>query len=453
MSSAELSELFAQVDEDKSGNIDDREFIILLYCWVYQKKVNLRDKRDDIDWKLLHDGFRLAEKCFKHAGPDKTMSIRFEQLNAFLQTLYRDKPREDLLSLLNRLKIEKNSPINFPTFLFVLRELELPQMVPVEILDMTEPTNCGTRSTFQISDCISLEDLVEQFKKTIEKPESLRVQLTSSKDEVRRQILNTSDLHNTFESFKRKRDVNYNKITFLLCKEAISDKTLAAICTAAKQEELKSTSIDLTKLEWSKKIGKGGFGEVWRGNYDGKVVAIKKLIISEDLSAKKAIEQIPEDSKEAYKYFLEEVELMEQLRGLPNVVEYMGASTKPPNVCCILEYMERGSLREVINNQKIPWRLVLKIVSDCTNGLSSLHNHQPPIVHRDVKSHNFLVAEDYTTKISDFGTSKVMNSLTATNSRMGTFNWTAPEIFEGEPFTEKSDIFSLGLVFLGDHYK
>jgi len=73
--------------------------------------------------------------------------------------------------------------------------------------------------------------------------------------------------------------------------------------------------------------------------------------------------------------------------------------------------------------------------------------HRMKIVHRDLKSANCLVNKHWTVKICDFGLSRVMiDSPMTDNSSAGTPEWMAPELIRNEPFTEKCDIFSLGVI-------
>jgi serine/threonine protein kinase len=74
-----------------------------------------------------------------------------------------------------------------------------------------------------------------------------------------------------------------------------------------------------------------------------------------------------------------------------------------------------------------------------------LHRQKPPIMHRDMKSLNILVDENFHVKLADFGLSFDKNN--NLNTRMGTLNWVAPEILEGSTvYDEKADIYSFGLV-------
>ena len=77
---------------------------------------------------------------------------------------------------------------------------------------------------------------------------------------------------------------------------------------------------------------------------------------------------------------------MESLRH-PNIVMFLGASTKPPNLAIVLEFCTRGSLWSVLQNPEIPlsWDDRKRIALDAARGVNYLHSFQPPVLHRDLK--------------------------------------------------------------------
>jgi serine/threonine protein kinase len=123
-----------------------------------------------------------------------------------------------------------------------------------------------------------------------------------------------------------------------------------------------------------------------------------------------------------------------------------------PALCLVLEFCSQGSLFDVLNrpNENITWQRVLKFILDTVKGLNCLHSWKPQILHRDIKSLNLLVDDNWVTKVSDFGLSRfnttgpfTMDTLTKLR---GTFSYTAPEVYFGEKFTTKSDVFAVGIV-------
>eukprot|EP01104_Vermistella_antarctica_P017297 TRINITY_DN6101_c0_g1_i1.p1 TRINITY_DN6101_c0_g1~~TRINITY_DN6101_c0_g1_i1.p1 ORF type:complete len:869 (+),score=173.02 TRINITY_DN6101_c0_g1_i1:217-2823(+) len=192
-------------------------------------------------------------------------------------------------------------------------------------------------------------------------------------------------------------------------------------------------SVKWEDISEMKKIGQGGFGVVYKGKWQGYMVAVKKLF-SEDM----------EESE--YEAFKREVELMSVLQH-PQIVHFLGANLEPPNVCLLAEYMCRGNLSTVLrNNPELSWDIKLQMALDTALGMLYLHSHSPPIVHRDLKSLNLLVDEKFRVKVADFGLSKVTSGASL-NSKVGSLNWCAPEILlRSSPYTTKGDVYSMGMV-------
>nr|CAD1834379.1 unnamed protein product [Ananas comosus var. bracteatus] len=194
-------------------------------------------------------------------------------------------------------------------------------------------------------------------------------------------------------------------------------------------------NIDFSELTVGTRVGIGFFGEVFRGIWNGTDVAIK-VFLEQDLT--------PENMED----FCNEIYILSRLRH-PNVILFLGACMKPPHLSMVTEYMEMGSLYYIIHMSgqkiKLSWRKRLKILRDICRGLLCIHRMK--IVHRDLKSANCLVNKHWMVKICDFGLSRVMTDGPMNdNSSAGTPEWMAPELIRNEPFTEKCDIFSLGVI-------
>ncbi|XP_059659768.1 serine/threonine-protein kinase EDR1-like isoform X2 [Cornus florida] len=194
-------------------------------------------------------------------------------------------------------------------------------------------------------------------------------------------------------------------------------------------------NIDFSELTVGARVGIGFFGEVFRGIWNGTDVAIK-VFLEQDLTV------------ENMEDFCNEISILSRLRH-PNVILFLGACTKPPRLSMVTEYMEMGSLYYLIHlsgqKKKLNWRRRLKMLRDVCRGLMCLHRMK--IVHRDVKSANCLVDKHWTVKICDFGLSRIMRDTTMRDSSSaGTPEWMAPELIRNEPFSEKCDIFSLGVI-------
>ncbi|KAK3161548.1 hypothetical protein QOZ80_1BG0078480 [Eleusine coracana subsp. coracana] len=194
-------------------------------------------------------------------------------------------------------------------------------------------------------------------------------------------------------------------------------------------------NIDFSEITIGTRVGIGFFGEVFRGIWNGTDVAIK-VFLEQDLTT------------ENMEDFCNEIYILSRLRH-PNVILFLGACITPPHLSMVTEYMEMGSLYYLIHmsgqKKKLSWRRRLKIIRDICRGLMCIHRMK--IVHRDLKSANCLVNKHWTVKICDFGLSRVMTESPMTDSSSaGTPEWMAPELIRNEPFTEKCDIFSLGVI-------
>ncbi|CAH2059968.1 unnamed protein product [Thlaspi arvense] len=193
--------------------------------------------------------------------------------------------------------------------------------------------------------------------------------------------------------------------------------------------------IDFSELTVGTRVGIGFFGEVFRGVWNGTDVAIK-LFLEQDLTA------------ENMEDFCNEISILSRVRH-PNVVLFLGACTKPPRLSMITEYMELGSLYYLIHmsgqKKKLSWHRKLRMLRDICRGLMCIHRMK--VVHRDLKSANCLVDKHWTVKICDFGLSRITTDENMKDtSSAGTPEWMAPELIRNEPFTEKCDIFSLGVI-------
>jgi len=194
-----------------------------------------------------------------------------------------------------------------------------------------------------------------------------------------------------------------------------------------------SWEIDSAELNFKQRLGEGASAKVWKGEYRGQEVAIKVL--------KDKVE--PEQLRD----FKKEFELFGSLRS-PHIVFFFGACVQP-SLCMVIEWCANGSLFDVLkSNRKIDWDQCFKFINQTIRGINCLHEWKPTIVHRDLKSLNLLVDQGWTIKVADFGLSRTTedDNQCTLNKLRGTYAYTAPEVYFGNKYTTKSDIFSLAII-------
>jgi len=189
-------------------------------------------------------------------------------------------------------------------------------------------------------------------------------------------------------------------------------------------------NIDYKDLENVTELGGGNFGQVFRGTYFGTEVAIKQLLDVDD--------------KDMHKYIEREMATLRDMRH-PNVVQFMGLSRNGTEVFIITEYISGGDLRKLLKDEskELSWLLRARLATDCAYAMTFLHSKG--LIHRDLKSNNLLVTENWKVKVCDFGFSRRVNK-GELMTLCGTDEWMAPEVMCGDRYDEKADVFSFGMV-------
>ncbi|GMP46266.1 hypothetical protein CsSME_00014488 [Camellia sinensis var. sinensis] len=187
-------------------------------------------------------------------------------------------------------------------------------------------------------------------------------------------------------------------------------------------------------------IGKGGYGTVYKAKLpSANIVAVKKLH--------------PLSERADRKDFLNEVRALTEIKHR-NILKLFGYCSHARHSFLVYEYLERGSLATIFNEdeeaKELDWPKRVNVIKGVASALSYMHHDcTPPIVHRDISSNNVLIDEEYEARVSDFGTAKLLKPDSSNWSAFaGTYGYVAPELAYSMKVTEKCDVYSFGVLAL-----
>ena len=188
------------------------------------------------------------------------------------------------------------------------------------------------------------------------------------------------------------------------------------------------------------KIGAGGFGAVYKGKLEtGQLVAVKKALVSED-----------GDNKE----LVNELIILTQIHH-KHIVKLLGCCLETKTPLLVYEYASNGTLadhlQESLDVRYFGWDQRVTVALQTAEALSYLHcSASPPILHRDVKSTNILLDDQWCAKVGDFGVSRLVRNGEKHISTVvqGTLGYLDPEYFQTLQLTDKSDVYSMGVMLV-----
>mmetsp|Transcript_27571 Transcript_27571/g.67051 ORF Transcript_27571/g.67051 Transcript_27571/m.67051 type:complete len:782 (-) Transcript_27571:253-2598(-) len=193
--------------------------------------------------------------------------------------------------------------------------------------------------------------------------------------------------------------------------------------------------IKYSELTFGSLLGKGNQGEVYRAKFRSTAVAVKKI------DCRKVEPDIIEE-------FVQEVNIWHRLRN-QFITKFMGVCLEYPHLCIVTEMVHRGSLFGLLHDEDaaLTWPRRLRIASDLARGMNYLHefDSKDRIIHRDLKSLNVLITNEWRAKVADFGMTRFQDNKNVMTT-CGTPLWMAPEIIRRKEYNYKVDVYSYGIV-------
>ena len=181
-------------------------------------------------------------------------------------------------------------------------------------------------------------------------------------------------------------------------------------------------------------LGKGGFGQVFKGTLPGS-------------NAEVAIKRVSHDSRQGMQEFLAEISTIGRLRH-PNLVRLQGYCRYKEQLYLVYDFLPNGSLDKFLYQEKLTWDQRFKIIKDVASALCYLHNEWGQVViHRDIKPANVLIDHHMDARLGDFGLAKLYDQgfVPQTSRVIGTIGYIAPELIRSGRATTGTDVYAFGL--------
>ncbi|KAF3677684.1 putative serine/threonine-protein kinase [Capsicum annuum] len=188
-----------------------------------------------------------------------------------------------------------------------------------------------------------------------------------------------------------------------------------------------------------KELGDGGYGTVYKGKLrDGRVVAVKHLY---------------ENNCKRVEQFMNEIDILTRLHH-PNLVTLYGCTSHHSReLLLVYEYIPNGTVADHLHGgdserRSLSWNTRMKIAIETANALAYLHASD--VIHRDVKTNNILLDNNFCVKVADFGLSRLfpLDVTHVSTAPQGTPGYVDPEYYECYQLTDKSDVYSFGVVLI-----
>ncbi|XP_020236594.1 serine/threonine-protein kinase STY13 [Cajanus cajan] len=217
------------------------------------------------------------------------------------------------------------------------------------------------------------------------------------------------------------------------------------LTTITEQAKINGWYIDPSEIELGEKVGKGTTAEIHRGTWRGYDVAVKCM--SESFFHKNANGVV---------FFAQELETLSKQRHR-FVLQLMGACLEPPRHAWVVTEYLKSTLKEWLHgpgkrprDRSVPlppFKDRLMRALEIAQAMQYLHEQNPKVIHRDLKPSNIFLDDALHVRVADFGHARFLgDGEMALTGETGTYVYMAPEVIRCEPYNEKCDVYSFGII-------